>query len=981
MTQQQKRHSEDKKIVNLGRVLQILREEENVDVLIETTLNYLQSEFQYDLIWLGLYDHIEHRILGKGGITPNADVNFLKQKFFLQPGDLLEQVVIQQRPIGVPDLGDANRAGEWRKAALNFKIRGTLMFPIRHRDRCFGVVILGLLGWGISPQAEEKAQLSVLLGTLAASLNQIEINWNRQRTKRPDEPLLAIMQKLPALPTMLQRLEAIVAETHQFVNPTRTNIYWFEPDKRYFWRYMSNRLTGIAGDSQQSASGITVQESGSFYSAMLGDQIVAIGESLSSLKADVTSRLLQRMGARSLLAAPILLQDELLGFLSVEGSDPRIWKEEEKNYLRGAARIIALVSPIEEMETTIKQTKQDQILLAEIAKGIYSEEDWLNTLKEASDRLKERFQSERFLVLLFDSDHKQFEISYQNQPMNRRPLGSVSKPAKRNGKESRVSNPTASPENPYILPHLSDVDWKLLERSSESVVIEDLTTDLKLLSWRDGFLEAGVRSILVCNTSIGKSLKGLLMITCESARTFTAAEKEVFRVVSQQIGLILQQWQIQKQSAREQKTYQTLQWGLTMMQQNYQNLQQVEESALKACTNLLEAPIAALISWLPGEETAKVSATTPPSAEFTINTEQTVAIYADELIQEALNTDGLIYKNIQQLTPTTKQWLTASGVEEIIVMALRTTPEHFPTGVVVVCNSLGHHWPESALPAFGLLMAQFAWFRRESFSTSSLQQERQELQCLNWYKHRAIEDFCRTVASSLKVFVSLAPKEAAQEVRYQQLCSQLSSSVAAFSRMLARELWSTESVLQSQSEDPIRVTSLLRRSLERVDDLIKSRRLWAKVHDAGDWRSDGQGKAAVNSAALLLKHGSTLVQLVVYELLLAACQRGEEGGRIDIWYRQLNAQDTGIPYPQCFHSDYFLELSITDTGNIDPQLIADLQKLPKDDLAPHTLRQPPGLHIRICQLLISAIGGFLNLYILDDGRILTQVLVPIDIST
>ncbi|HBE33700.1 MAG TPA: hypothetical protein DD990_20880, partial [Cyanobacteria bacterium UBA11368] len=61
-----------------------------------------------------------------------------------------------------------------------------------------------------------------------------------------------------------------------------------------------------------------------------GDQVVSIGEAHSSLKADVTSRLLQRLGVRSLLAAPILLQDELLGFLAVEGNDPRIWQEQEK---------------------------------------------------------------------------------------------------------------------------------------------------------------------------------------------------------------------------------------------------------------------------------------------------------------------------------------------------------------------------------------------------------------------------------------------------------------------------------------------------------------------------------------------------------------------------------------------------------------------------------------------------------------------------
>jgi len=991
MTQQQKKDSvrqvndmngsKDKKIVNLGRVLQILREEENVDVLIETSLNYLQTELPYQLIWIGLYDHIEHRILGKGGITPTGDISFLKQRFFLQPGDLLEQVVIQQRPIGVPDLGEANRAGEWRKAALNFKIRGTLIFPIRHRDRCVGVVLLGQTGWGISPQGEEKAQLSMLLGTLAASLNQIEITWNRQRTKRPDEPLLAILQKLPTLPTMLQRLEAIVTETHQFVSPNRTNIYWFEPEKRYFWRGMSNRLTGIAGDNQQLSSGITVQESGSFYNAMLGDQIVAIGESLSSLKADITSRLLQRLGARSLLAAPILFQNELLGFLAVEGNDARIWKEEEKSYLKAAARVIALISPIEDMETTIKQTKKDQLLLAEIARGIYNEEDWQNTLKEASEQLKERLQCERFLVLLFDRDRQLFEICYQSHAVNRRPLGSPDKKISRTGNKNTaiITGEKEKTNIKNLLPNLSEVDWKLLERSKEPVAIEDLSTDLKLLCWREGFLESGVKSLLTCNTNIGKSLQGMLIITSESPRVFGAAEKEVFRVVSQQIGLILHQWEMQKQSERDQRVNQTLQWGLNMMQQAG-GLSQIEQAGLQACANLLEVPVAALVSWFPGDETAKIISTAPPNTEFAINTDFAVPIYIDELIQEALATDGLLYKNIGALTTNTKQWLTGAGIEEIIVIAMRTAPEHTPTGVVLVGNPLGIRWPQSALPAFGLLVSQLAWFRRQALTGDILQQERQALQCLNWYKHRSIEDFCRTLNSALKVLVSLTPKEVSQEVRYQQAYSQLNSSSATISRMLSRELWSIQGVLESQPEDPIRVTSLLRRSLERVDDLIKGRRLWAKVHDVRDANTNQGQKGTASPANLLLKRNSVLVQLVVYELLLAACQRASESGKIDIWYRQLTAQDTGIPYPQSLQSDYFLELSITDNGEIDPQLIGNLQKLPKDELAPSSICQPPGLHLRISQLLINAIGGFLNLYILDDGRIVSQLLIPMELQ-
>ena len=115
MSQQQKPNSDDKKLVSLGRVLQILREEDNVDVLIETSLNYLQAEFDYSLIWIGFYDRLDHRILGKGGIAPGGDISFLKQRIFLNPGDLLEQVVIQLRPIGVPDLRqEAEGGGKFR---------------------------------------------------------------------------------------------------------------------------------------------------------------------------------------------------------------------------------------------------------------------------------------------------------------------------------------------------------------------------------------------------------------------------------------------------------------------------------------------------------------------------------------------------------------------------------------------------------------------------------------------------------------------------------------------------------------------------------------------------------------------------------------------------------------------------------------------------------------------------------------------------
>ncbi len=47
-------HHYNRQLVALGRVLQTLREEDNADVLIDTVLGYLQSEFDYQLIWIGI---------------------------------------------------------------------------------------------------------------------------------------------------------------------------------------------------------------------------------------------------------------------------------------------------------------------------------------------------------------------------------------------------------------------------------------------------------------------------------------------------------------------------------------------------------------------------------------------------------------------------------------------------------------------------------------------------------------------------------------------------------------------------------------------------------------------------------------------------------------------------------------------------------------------------------------------------------------
>ncbi|OLP16857.1 histidine kinase [Leptolyngbya sp. 'hensonii'] len=921
MVQQKEPTVHEKQLVALGRTLQILREEQNVDALIETVLVYLQDEFDYSLVWLGLYDRVEHRLFGKGGMTPTGDTTFLKQRFVLAPGDLLEQVVIQQRPVAVPSLREETRAGEWRKAAQKFNVQGTLLFPIRHRDRCFGVALLGTNLWGTSPRAEEKARLSIILGELGAALYHIDMEWQREQAKRPDEPLLSLLDRLRALPNLTQRLEVVVEETHRFVSPSRTNIYWFERERRYFWRRVGNRQrSGGLGDVSSQASGITIQEVNAFYQALAADQVVSIGEAHSSLKADITGRLMQQIKARSLIASPILFQGELLGFLAVEGTEARIWQEEEKNYVRGAAQLVALVAPLAEMEETIQQVKMDQALTAEVSHAIYSDEDWRGTLQNCAEKLCERLKAERFLVLLYDKDHNKFEITHQSQPSNRRSINSP-------------------------LDRINEVDWQMLERSQEPVGIENLDEDLRLLAWRNTFLELGIKSLIICHTTIGRPLEGLVILCHEATRSWSQSEREIIRVVSQQIGLILHQWQLQRQNEQQQKIQQTVQWSLKTIQQINQ-LDRLEAAALQHMAQILQVPTVALLSWAPGRPSGRVTVPVMANEQYAIRADASVSIHLDALAKLALQTDGILPLQVGDLSPETRYWIPGPAIGQLLVAPLRTGPEHVPTGIVIIVDQRDRLWTDRHLTALDILVSQLAWFRRYLTLTESLHIQQERLERLNWYKHGRLEETYRSLTIGLKrLNESLNQHQATLGNQPYQALRQISDALNPLALLLKDEQWRLRAY---QETAPL--AGFLKRALERVEGLIKQRQLWSQVHN--------------NEGNLSLSGDIAKIELIVHEVLVAACYRCQPGGRLDIWCRLIDPR--------------WLEISITDNGMIEPLLASELQSgRVADLLAPSTLDQPPGLHLLICQTLMKQMGSEFGIYKLDDGRILSRLVLPL----
>lgn len=916
-----------KQLVALGRVLQTLREESNVDVLVETTLAYLQSEFNYRLIWVGLYDHLDHRLVGKGGVVPNGSSALLRQRFDLTPGDLLEQVVIQQRPIGVPNLQTESRAGEWQKAAQKYEIQGTMVFPIRYKDRCFGVVLLGSHLWGVSPRAEDKARLSMVFGGLGGTLYQIEADWHRQQVRNSEHPLSVLVSEVLSISGFTERLEAVVEHTHEFLGPSRTNIYWFERERRYFWRRLGNRQrVALYADLGQAASGITVQDLGSFYEALNAGRLVSIGEAHSSLKTEATGKLMKQIRARSLMAAPIVSQGELLGFLAVEGTEARIWAEEEKSYLRAAAQLVALVAPLERMDEALEQVRLDQVLTAGIARPIYSDDDWRSGLHICADSLCKRLGAERFIVLFYDCDQRLFDVCYQAQPANRRPLMSP-------------------------LPSLSDTDRKMLEHSKQPIGIESFDEDLRLRSWRDAFIDVGIKSALVCAIGGNDKLEGLILLGYDVTRAWSAAERDLVSVVSQQIGLIFHQWQLQQQASRQQEITQTVDRGLTAIQQAT-DVDRLERVALQHLAQVLQVPLVALVSWQPGKSTGRLLTNPNPHPGFAIDTDREVAIQTDKLIQGALGGDGLVKLSRNQLPSDTRQWLSGQDIGQVLVMALRTSPVHEPTGVIIVADEMARVWFDRHLNAFGILVNQLAWFRRYLTLTKRLHADVERLEQLNWYKHRRVEDLCRVLTNSVNRIQDLLAQtngrldtQPLQGLQFQQAIRQLEEVTQDMLALTTTEQWQLTLDIQ-----PIPITGLLKRTIDRVETFVKQRQLWIQVHNQ-------QGNLLINTDVIK-------IELVLYELLLMACQRCEPKGRIDIWCRSSDPR--------------WLEISMTDSGLIDAALLETLQaKQHNDLLATTSVDVNSGLHLLICQVLVRQVGGELNLYNLEDGRVLSRLVLPL----
>ncbi|MBE9030543.1 GAF domain-containing protein [filamentous cyanobacterium LEGE 11480] len=916
-------------LVSLGHVLQTLREADDTQALIDTTLAYLKNQFaeHYGLIWLGLYDRLDHRLVGKGGILPKGSTETLKQRFNLTSGDLLEQVVMQQRPVAVADMRQESRARNWQQIADRQGIQGTMIFPLTHRGLCLGVIMLGCKTWGTFPNTQEKAALVMVMGEVAAILERVETDWQKQQIKRPDQPLLRLTDRLRSLTHLGQRLEAAIEESHKFIGGSRTSVYWYEPKQRYFWRRVSNQNRNASLlDSQSANSGITVQEVTPFYQSLLNDQLVTINREYSSVRSDIGQRLLNLLRAKSLMIAPILYQRELMGFISVEGSENRNWQVEEQQYLKATAQLLALAAPLEEMETVMQQSQLDNGLITDISQSLYSKTDWRQTVTRTAELLSKRLKSDRLIVILHNPETDQYDICYQTHPRNRRPLNKQ-------------------------LPPLSQLDHQLVERQSETLTIENWEDDLRLTTWRPILMELGIKSSMICSTSPGQALEGVLVIGNETCRSWTNAEANLFQIASQQLGLILHQWQLQRQQQQSQSLQTNLQQAVERMQ-GFNRTDELEWFALNSLSKVTESPLALLLAWFPGDTTAQVIRPNDlMDKRFNIQTEP-IEIESDPLIQEILAQPGLNHREIDQLPSRTREWfqLKLKGNQpeagRIMAMALHSHSNMAsPIGIVLVADIGNRHWSDRHQLAFETLSHQLAWCRRSIRLGRRFHEQHNQLAQLSWYKQRHIEAASQSLSSGIQRLLDMKPSQDRLAItRQQQILRQMQDALAPLEQMLEGEFWE----FQFKS-DPMPLIGLLRRTLDRVDRVVKARQLWMQVHHDGNPLVLGDAKK---------------LEFILYEILCGACQRSAISSRVDIWCRQVDSS--------------WIEVAITDSSDLDNQLIEAINHGHSwDNLNPSPMDQREGRHLMICKMLAQSMGADFSIFPLEDQRIMSRIILPI----
>jgi GAF domain-containing protein len=922
--------SQEQQLIALEQTLQILRTESNVDQLISTVINYLQSQFEYRLVWICLYDRLQHQLIGKGGFANKEELKIFKQKLSLTPGDVLEQAVIQQQPIAIADLRQETRAGEWRQIGQKLGIQGTLLVPLSYQNCCFGIVLLGSHLWGISPRAQEKAHLSLLFGSLAIALYHQELEAQKAHDKHTDQVFFSLLDQIVKLPNLEQKLEKIVAVTQEFIGSDRTHVYWYNQEQRYFWLKTSNKQGNRLLNNSGNTTNLNVEEVSEFYQYLSTGQLISIGSGKNTLSTDGTGRLLMKIKCRSLLAAPIFIQQQLVGFLAIEGTESRLWEATEKRYLQASAQILAMNAASEEIALMLKEAQAENTLVAEVAGIISAQSNVQEALEKTADLLLARLNVDRFLLLQSESStqppyYLQYQVFFQKQPQNRQEL------TKNLG--------------------ITETDYLALfnEQKSTLIAIENIESDRNLSAWREPLSALGVKSLIVCRTnSVNNS--GLLVLASSNPRNWQHIDYTLMPIISQQIGQLMQVSAISNNAVNLTKAHQTLINSLNVLLALPTDPNLFERNFTELLAKVLECPLMALITWSSRKSKPKVANLLNKDNRFNIPDDFASYLLSDSTIKKAISTNTILNFNVPQ---NQESWYSKIGLEQVYIIPLNTGDKQPTKGIFVISEIGDRKISPQLLPVLKILVQQFTQFRQYRRWNIAVQKQVNDLEQLNWYKHRHLQCFQYEVKEFLQVLETNAG-EIKKANHVQVGLNNVENAIASVEPVLKENEWQLTSELSGVS-----LLNLLTRTLRSIEVISQPKQQLIYVHNAGN----------INVYVDKMK-----LEYILWELLTSICLSIETGGKIEIWC--LSKQFPVVDQSGKNSTRGFVELLIIEQGTIDSDLLISQEgKNNSDYLFSGTVKEAPNPNLRVCQKLLRSWGCELLFYKLENQGSLCQLLL------
>lgn len=909
-------------LANLGQVLKAVWEQETVDAQLAEAVDFMQQLYPHELAWIGLYDPDDQSLKTQLAHVSSGK-NFLWPKVKLQPNDAVQQVIERGTPAAIYDLQESHRAGEWKAIAKRLELHDAIAFPIQRQGECLGVLLLVANRRGVSLKSGmQKKILSILVTTLAAILHRHRQDSFLQQEKRPSQPFFQLLDTLETIQELEPRLQAIVDATHRFVGASRTRGYWFEPQQRFFWHRVANDSHQRHTYSNQAPALSQLSASGyqEFYQALSCGDVIIIGRDICSHSESVVEPLKMGFERPSLMVAPILMQGDLLGFLAIEAQQPREWSLPEQHYLTAAAQVVSLGMPMSALQERVADLEANHQLSVGIAQSIHGDRDWQSVMAQCGEQLIATLEIDGLLVLIPDLECGGFEVGYQHH-------GTRSKPTQNTWRS------------------LHDIDWQLLSRQTHPICIENLDSDLKLRAWHPQFLHMGMQAAMACNLSPGQAPEGVLVVMDSDSRRWNRAEQDLLQSVGRQIGLVLHQWSLQKQAQQQSQMHDTMQWGLRNLQRTF-DVDQLEQMATHHISQLLRLPLVALISWENDHKEARLASSVIRDQQFAAKDNPPILVESDAVINWAIQTDGVIQLEFEELPDVTRQWLRCPPHAQLLVVALRTSPEHTLNGAIVLADREDRRFSDQQMSMLAVLVHQLAWCRRHLLLTTRLYEHKNQLTELNWYKHHHMDDIRRQVRESRRQLNNLRQlPDMGDQPYFHAIESRLAGMEKELLRLTSRERW-------AMAADPRKVplVGLLNRLMKRVQTQVQKKQIWTQVHCDSNLALQGEMQK---------------IEFILYELISAACRRSPVQGRVDIWSRPLEQQ--------------WLELSITDDGDVDDIIIQALpQGYRQDHLADSPLDRPPGLNLAICRSLMQRLGGEFLLERLDDNRIRSSVMFPMN---